>query len=238
MSEMRIWDRYVTQMDKEVYEKAGWGNKVGFGTRPVIFIIDVQYRICGESPKPILEALKEYKTSCGKAGWDAIRSIERIIAVARAKKIPLIYPVVVRKDRFETGRWKDKIPAIADGASYAGSRGIEVVASITPQPQDIILSKRYASAFFGTPLITYLNDLDRDTVIITGATTSGCVRATVVDAFSYGFRVAVVEDAVFDRGEVPHAISLFDMHQKYADVVHSDEIINYLNTFPDSERER
>ena len=89
-------------------------------------------------------------------------------------------------------------------------------------------SAKYASAFFGTPLMTYLNDLDRDTLIITGATTSGCVRATVADAFSFGFHVIVVEDGVFDRGEVSHAINLFDMDQKYADVLSSSEVIEYL----------
>jgi maleamate amidohydrolase len=80
--------------------------------------------------------------------------------------------------------------------------------------------------------MTYLNDLDRDTLIITGATTSGCVRATVADAFSYGFHVIVAEDGVFDRGEVSHAINLFDMDQKYADVMPSADVLVYLETLP------
>ena len=140
----------------------------------------------------------------------------------------ILYPVVVRKDRFETGRWKDKIPAMTDGQSYIGSRGTEFIESIAPQEGDVVVPKRYASAFFGTPLMTYLNDLDRDTIIITGATTSGCVRATVADAFSYGFRVIVVEDGVFDRGQASHAINLFDMQQKYADVLPSEQIVEYF----------
>lgn len=228
----RVWDPYITERDRKVYAKAGFGGRSSLGTRPAVLIIDVQYRTCGESPKPILEAIDEYKTSCGKAGWNAVRVIENLLSVARPKNIPVIYPTVERKDRFDTGRWKDKIPAIADAPSYMGNRGTEIIESIAPELRDIVVSKRYASAFFGTPLMTYLNDLDRDTLIVTGATTSGCVRATVSDAFSFGFRVAVVEDAVFDRGEVTHAINLFDMDQKYAEVLASSIIIDYLNGVP------
>ena len=228
----RIWDEYLSRMDREVYAAAGFGHRSGFGKRPAIFIIDVQYRTCGETPKPIMEAIKEYKTSCGETGWNAVRKIERLLSVARPKGVPIIYPVVERKDRFDTGRWKDKIPAIADKTSYIGDRGTQIIESIEPQPGDVVVSKRYASAFFGTPLMTYLNDLDRDTVIVTGATTSGCVRATVADAFSYGFHVVVVEDGVFDRGEVSHAVNLFDMDQKYADVMPSEEVLEYLRQLP------
>jgi len=224
----KIWDKYLTDLDRKVYEKAGFGHRAGFGTRPAIFIIDVQYRTCGENPKHIIEAIDEYKTSCGEAGWKAVHIIEKILSVARKKNVPVIYPVVERKDKFDTGRWKDKIPAIADKTSYIGDRGTKIIESIAPQEGDIIVSKRYASAFFGTPLMTYLNDLDINTIIVTGATTSGCVRATVADAFSYGFNVIVAEDGVFDRGEVSHAINLFDMDQKYADVTISEEIIVYL----------
>jgi len=228
----RIWEKHLTKLDSQVYEAAGFGHRAGFGTRPAILIIDVQYRTCGEDPEPILQAIKEYKTSCGEAGWNAVRVIERLLAVARPREVPILYPVVERKDRFDTGRWKDKIPAIADKTSYIGNRGTQIIESIAPEPGDIIVSKRYASAFFGTPLMTYLNDLDRDTIIVTGATTSGCVRATVADAFSYGFNVVVVEDGVFDRGEVSHAVNLFDMDQKYADVMPSEDVIGYMEKLP------
>ena len=228
----QIWDKYLTDLDRQVYEAAGFGHRSGFGTKPALVIIDVQYRTCGETPRPILEAIKEYKTSCGEVGWLAVRVIEKLLAAARLRYVPVIYPVVERKDRFDTGRWKDKIPTIADPTSYIGNRGPKIIEGIEPQPGDIVVSKRYASAFFGTPLMTYLNDLDRDTLIITGATTSGCVRATVADAFSYGFHVIVVEDGVFDRGEVSHAINLFDMDQKYADVMPSATVLAYLETLP------
>jgi nicotinamidase-related amidase len=227
-----IWDEYLTDLDRSVYAAAGFGHRSGFGTRPAILIIDVQYRTCGETPKPIMEAIKEYKTSCGETGWAAVGIIEQLLALARPRSVPIIYPVVERKNRFDTGRWKDKIPAIADKTSYIGDRGTRIIESIAPEPGDVVVSKRYASAFFGTPLMTYLNDLDRDTLFVTGATTSGCVRATVADAFSYGFHVVVVEDGVFARGEVSHAINLFDMDQKYADVISSKECLEYLQKLP------
>ena len=225
-------NNYLTDLDREVYKKAGFGHRSGFGTRPGILIIDVQYRTCGDSPKPILQAIDEYKTSCGEAGWAAVKVIEKLLAAARPRGVPVLYPVVERKDRFDTGRWKDKVPTIADTPSYIGDRGTEIIEEVAPQPGDVVVSKRYASAFFGTPLMTYLNDLDVDTVIVTGATTSGCVRASVADAFSYGFKTVVVEDGVFDRGEVSHAINLFDMDQKYADVLPSERVIEYLLSLP------
>jgi len=234
--EKRIWDQYLTELDRQVYEKAGFGKSVGFGKRPAVIIIDVQYRTVGEEPAPILEAMNTYPTACGDRGWKAVGQIRRILDAAREKKFPVIYAVVERKDEFDTGRWKDKIPGMVGQEHRIGSRGTQIVEEIEPMPGDIIVSKRYASAFFGTPLMTYLNDLDVDTLIVTGCTTSGCVRGTVVDAFSYGFRVIVPEDAVYDRGEVSHAINLFDMKSKYADVITTDEVIQALSKLPPREQ--
>lgn len=223
------WKSYLTQTDIEVYEKAGFGKSVGFGKRPAVLVIDVQYRTVGEENVPILEALDTYPTAIGERGWQAVAQIKRIIEAAREQGFPVLYPVVERKNEFDTGRWKDKIPGMLDSSNRIGDRGTEIVEEVKPLPGEMVVSKRYASAFFGTPLMTYLNDLDVDTLIVTGATTSGCVRGTVVDAFSYGFRVIVPEDAVYDRGEVSHAINLFDMKSKYADVITTDETVAKLS---------
>jgi nicotinamidase-related amidase len=102
------------------------------------------------------------------------------------------------------------------------------VAEIAPQPRDVVIGKLKPSAFFGTPLASYLLELKVDTLIVCGTTTSGCVRASVLDAFSLGYRVAVVEECTFDRGEVSHAINLFDMNAKYADVVSLEATTGYL----------
>lgn len=227
--ERRIWDDYITDLDRQVYEKAGFGSPAGFGSRPAVLVIDVQYRTVGEAREPILEAMDTYPTAVGECGWAAVDKIRELLEAARPKGVPVLYPVVERKDRFDTGRWKDKIPGMDSAEHRIGERGTQVVEEVAPEPGDVVISKRYASAFFGTPLMTYLNDLDVDTLVVTGCTTSGCVRATVMDAFSYAFRVIVPEDAVYDRGEASHAINLFDMSQKYADIVTTDEVISFFD---------
>lgn len=227
--EKRIWDDYITDLDRRVYEKAGFGSSAGFGSRPAILVIDVQYRTVGEGREPILEAMDTYPTAVGERGWTAVDKIRELLEAARPKGVPVLYPVVERKDRFDTGRWKDKIPGMDSDEHRIGQRGTQIVEEVAPEPGDIVVSKRYASAFFGTPLMTYLNDLDVDTLVVTGCTTSGCVRATVMDAFSYAFRVIVPEDAVYDRGQASHAINLFDMSQKYADILTTDEVISFFD---------
>lgn len=232
---MRIWDAYNTDLDRKVYEASGFrGKRVGFGNRPAILVIDVQYRTVGED-KPILESIKVWPTSCGETAWKAVRKIQSLLGVAREKKVPILYANVERKSEFEVGRWKDKIPGLTDAIHRTEQRGVRNVEEIAPQPGDIVISKRYASAFFGTPLMTFLNQLDTDTLIITGCTTSGCVRATVLDAFSYAFRVIVPEDGVYDRGEVTHAINLFDINSKYGDVITTEEVIDYIRSLPERE---
>jgi maleamate amidohydrolase len=232
--EKRIWDDYITDLDRKVYEKAGFGSSAGFGSRPAILIIDVQYRTVGEAREPILDAMDTYPTAVGERGWAAVDKIRELLEVARPKGVPVLYPVVERKDRFDTGRWKDKIPGMDSEEHRIGDRGTQIVEEVAPEPGDVVISKRYASAFFGTPLMTYLNDLDVDTLVVTGCTTSGCVRATVMDAFSYAFRVIVPEDAVYDRGEASHAINLFDMSQKYADILTTSEVISLFDGLPAS----
>jgi len=228
----RIWDEYNTDLDRHVYEASGFkGKRGGFGSKPAIMIIDVQYRTVGED-KPILESIKTWPTSCGERAWKAVRKIQSLLEVARKKKLPIIYANVERKDEFEVGRWKDKIPSMTNKIHRTEQIGVQNVAEIAPQTGDIVVSKRYASAFFGTPLMTFLNQLDADTVIITGCTTSGCVRATVLDAFSYAFKVVVPEEAVYDRGEVTHAINLFDINSKYGDVIPTNEVISYIKSLP------
>jgi nicotinamidase-related amidase len=110
--------------------------------------------------------------------------------------------------------------------------GDQIMPQIAPAPRDILVRKGKPSAFFGTPLLSYLTLLRCDSVIVAGTATSGCVRATVTDAFSHNFRVTVVEDGCFERSQASHAVSLLDMHAKYADVVPSGEVLDYLRGLP------
>ena len=218
------WDGVIPQGEKDAYQAAGFGRRSGVGTRPALLIIDVQYRTVGTVPRPFWEAVKEFSTSCGQVGWDAVGQIERVLTLFRAKGWPVVYPYVSEKQSFDQGRLADKVPALMT----VEKRGYEFVKQIAPQPSDVLLPKKHPSAFFGTPLVSYLIERGIDTLIVTGCTTSGCVRGTVVDAFAYNFRAIVPHECVYDRGQTSHAVNLFDMGQKYADVMSTDEVLETL----------
>ena len=116
------------------------------------------------------------------------------------------------------------------------SKGYEFVREVAPHEGDILLPKKHPSAFFGTPLASYLVDLQADTLVVTGCTTSGCVRSTVVDGFAYNFKVMLPHECVYDRGPTAHAVNLFDMGQKYADVVTTQECLTALQELKPAKR--
>ena len=220
----RPWDGVVSEADLEVYRKAGFGRTGGLGKRPVLLVIDVQYRTVGNAPKPILESLQDYPTSCGEYGWRAVSQIEKLVQVFRRHKLPIIYPSIAPKTPRDMGRFANKMPS----APQDNPKAFEIVESIAPAPDDIILYKHFSSAFFGTALATHLVRLGADSLVLTGCTTSGCVRATAVDACSLDYRIVVPEDAVYDRGQVSHAVNLFDIANKYADVVPTAEAVQIV----------
>jgi nicotinamidase-related amidase len=227
---MRGWDRFLTERDKELFPKTGYGGRVGFGARPVVLVIDVSYGFCGEAPEPILEAVETYHNSCGEEAWEGLDAIERLLAAARTKRVPVLYTTgydyPIAGD-FGLGRWADKCPAEADDQN---ERANEIVEKIAPHPHDVVIAKTMPSAFFGTNLASYLTKLQADSVIVCGTATSGCVRATVIDGFSYTYKMIVVEEATFDRGQASHWINLFDMDMKYADVVGIDPAVEALSS--------
>lgn len=220
----RPWDGVVSEADLEVYREAGFGRTGGLGKRPVLLVIDVQYRTVGNTPKPILESLQDYPTSCGEYGWRAVSQIEKLVQVFRRHKLPIIYPSIAPKTPRDMGRFANKMPS----APQDNPKAFEIVESIAPAPDDIILYKHFSSAFFGTALATHLVRLGADSLVLTGCTTSGCVRATAVDACSLDYRIVVPEDAVYDRGQVSHAVNLFDIANKYADVVPTAEAVQMV----------
>lgn len=233
MSE-RIWDRFLSERDKQVYRQAGYGKRGGFGSRPALFVIDVQYNFCGDAPgESILEGIEKYRTHCGEAGWRAVPHIERLLRLARDKDIPIFYTQSERRpDLLDSGVQVAKNHRGREKTVLAGTHATQTVAPLAPRPQDILIGKRKPSAFFGTLFMSHLNFLDVDTLILTGCTTSGCLRATTVDAYSYNFKVVIPEETAFDRFECSHAINLFDLNCKYADVIPTDEAAAYLNGLP------
>ncbi|MBV8121667.1 MAG: isochorismatase family protein [Alphaproteobacteria bacterium] len=231
----RIWDKFLTERDKAVFAAGGFGAQAGFGKRPALLVIDVNWAFCGERPEPILESIKRWRTSCGEAAWIALDYIKSLIGAARAKGLPVIYTTGERRaDNWDAGswRWKSARADAAGGGRGAAVVGNEIVEMIAPGPRDIVIHKQKPSGFFGTNLASYLTLLGCDSVVVAGTTTSGCVRATVVDAFSLNYRVILAEEGSFDRSEASHAVSLCDMHAKYADVMTTAEILAYFETLP------
>jgi nicotinamidase-related amidase len=222
---MKPWDGIVSEEDQKQTFAAGFGRPGGVGKRPALLIIDVQYRTIGTTPKPFWEAIKEYPTSCGEAGWNAMRNIAVLLAEFRRNDWPVLYPHVAPKNKAtDGGRLAEKVPAIMN----IPQKGYEFPAEIAPREGDVLLPKKHPSAFFATPLASHLIDLGADTLVVTGCTTSGCIRGSVVDGFAYNFRVLVPHDAVYDRCSASHAVNLFDMAAKYADVGTTAEILEKL----------
>lgn len=218
------WDDIIPQDELDIYQRAGFGKPVGMGTRPVLLVIDVQYRTVGSKPLPIREAIAEYPTSCGEVGWRAVGQIAKLVKLFRELGLPIIYPHVAPKARHDRGQFEDKVP----GVMTIPAQGYEFVSEIAPADDDILVPKYHASAFFGTALASYLVSLKADTVVTAGCTTSGCIRGTVVDACSLNYRTVVPQDAVYDRSQVSHNVNLFDMASKYADVMPTDQLLTQL----------
>jgi len=231
----RVWDKFLTPQDHKVFSTAGFAASMGFGARPALLVVDVTYAFCGDRPRTVTMAARLQRTACGRQAWDAVAAIAPLIALARAKGVPVIYTTHRRRpDQWDRGLSlrKNRRAAAGPAATETGVDPDDIVAEIAPESADLVVNKVRPSAFFGTPLAAFLIQLRADTLIVVGGTTSGCIRASVTDAFSHGFRCAVVEDACFDRGEASHAINLWDMHAKYADVVSSAQATDYLKGLP------
>jgi len=230
------WDAFLSAEEKEIFRASGWGARQGLGTRPAVLVVDVSYGFCGDRPEPVLQSITRWHNSCGEPAWQAVAAIQRLLAVARAENLPIFYSTAaeLRGDGRDRGRWTEKNPRHHEDDARAN----EIVAEIAPHAEDIVITKSKPSAFFASPLLSYLVDLGVDSLIVCGTTTSGCVRATVVDAFSYNYKVTVVEEATFDRGRTSHWVNLFDMDSKYADVTPLDEVLQALSASSSRQDER
>ena len=235
----RVWDNFLTDRDKEVFEAAGYAQPAGMGARPAVVVIDVNYHFTGDKNEPILDSIKKWPNSCGEDAWIALPYIKRLLDSARTKGVPVVYTTAnFRADGWDRGSWDWKNARTGDWRVDAEVRqtnldGDTINHEIEPQPQDIVIEKLKPSAFHGTPLNSFLNNLSVDTVILVGTTTSGCVRASALDAFSENYHVTLAEEGCFDRSQASHAINLCDMNAKYADVISTDQVIEYIDSLED-----
>lgn len=227
---MPCWDDIIPEEDIAIYKAAGYGGKLTAGKRPALLLIDVTYSFVGDKPLAIMDSIKRFPNSCGYEAWQAVEKIKILIHKAREKKTPIFYTSVPRRnDGKDLGKWRSKQRRMMEDPSGEKDIGSQIVSEIAPGENDFVIIKSKPSAFFGTPLMSILHELNIDTLIICGGTTSGCVRATVIDAFSYNFNVLVVEDCTFDRSTLVHKVNHFDMDAKYANVIKSEEVISYLD---------
>jgi maleamate amidohydrolase len=191
-------------------------NRLGFGERPCIIVIDFikAYTVKGAA-------------FFGQGVVDGVDATVGLLAAARAAKVPIIYSkVLYHPSGMDGGLFAKKVPALRK--LVAGEPLAEIDPKITPTPDDLVIVKNYPSCFFGTSLASTLATLGIDTVILTGCSTSGCVRATAIDAIQYGYRVIVPRECVGDRHDAPHDANLFDINAKYGDVLPKAEVMAYL----------
>jgi nicotinamidase-related amidase len=224
--EQHCWIDVFPAEDLETY--SAYRRPVSLGKSPALLLIDLYNQAYGDERQPLAESRKRFPSSCGEAGWEALPHTEKLLARAREIGIPVFYTTQeVRPEahlqKFTATRRQVVETPYGDDWNYA------IIEPLQPRQSETVIYKQRASGFFGTPLEAHLRMLGVDTLVVAGESTSGCVRASVVDAYSHGFKVGVVEECVFDRSQLTHKVNLFDLHHKYADVVHIQDALAYLD---------
>jgi nicotinamidase-related amidase len=221
-----IWENMLTDADREVIKKGGYGQPKGLGHKPLLLIIDLQPNYVG-ADKPITAQLDEWPSGGGETAWRCVERILQLRDAARVAEVPVFYTKNVQKQGLKFDAFSSK--TVRDQSKYLdGNPASELLPVIQPREDEPVIAKAYPSAFYGTPLQSYLIRLGIDTLIITGGSTGGCCRATAVDAVSRGYNLAVVQDCVYDRIELSHKASLLDIWMKYGDIPTSEAILKYF----------
>jgi maleamate amidohydrolase len=198
------------------YQNKGFASRAGFGKRPALLIVD------------FINGFTDTSSPLGGDFSSQLAVTKQLLDIFRRDHLPIAYTTIEYDSDFrDAGVFIKKVPSLS--VLLRGSPMCEIDARIKPEPGEYIVSKKYASSFFGTNLNTWLQNNDADTVVIVGCTTSGCVRASAVDSLQSGYYTIVVREGCGDRAEGPHEANLFDMDAKYADVVSTDEALEYVN---------
>ena len=238
MSE-RVWDRYLTEQDKQHLARSRPKTPYGFGRRAAVLSVDNYRAAIGDEPQPLLEAIELWPNSTGQAGWAALDKIADLLEHARRVQMPIIHVTGLAEEDSGIPGWSARRGGRGaknhrdSAAQDRHRRRYDIAPQAAPLPGEVVLRKTAPSAFFGTPLLAHLTGEGIDTLIVVGEAVSGCVRATVVDGCSYRLNMIVVEDCVYDRHEATRAMNLFDMDQKYADVLSLDQTLEYIDSLAD-----
>jgi len=215
---VKDWMKIIPDADRRTYQRAGFLFDQKLGTRAALIVVDLTYGFTGSESLTLEQAIEEFPTACGPAAWEAMPRISRLIRLFRE----LQWPIVFTQSDIYTTRFAGN--ATKTKARDRGAKFNEFPATVAPHADEWILAKTKASAFFQTPLTAHLIKQATDTVVICGVSTSGCVRASAVDAFSHGFTTFVVDDCCFDRSYFSHCANLFDLQAKYASVISLHEL--------------
>ena len=222
--ENHCWADVIPADVVEIYRQ--YARDTFVGPAPALLAIDLYELAYQGGARPPVELQQSYPSSCGEYAHVAIGPTKRLFSAARAAGLPIFYTTAdTRPDSVPGKVTPTKRPGTpTDPAAYV------IRPEFKPQPGDVVITKQRASAFYGTPLLAHLTRLGIQTVIVCGESTSGCVRASAVDAYSNGFHVVLVEECCFDRSLISHKVNLFDMHHKYADVLHLDDVVKHFDS--------
>jgi maleamate amidohydrolase len=230
----RVWDAFLTEQDKAHLAASAPTRRRGFGRKAAVLSIDNYRKALGDKPEPLLDAIRTWPASTGLAGWKAAESVAELLAVARTAAIPVIHLTGLPEEESGIPAW---------GAKLGGRHGVSgntpeqldrhrrrfnFIEQAAPVPGEVVLKKTAPSGFFGTPLLAYLISEGIDTLIVCGESASGCVRATVTDGCANRLHMVVVEECVYDRHEASRAMNLFDIDQKYGDVISLEEAVDWI----------
>jgi maleamate amidohydrolase len=204
---------------REIYAKAGLGESVTMGSRPAVLVVDFS---CG---------FTDPESTLGSDLTQQVEATKRLLDAARAKGLPVVFTTIGYEASLKDGGlWLQKAPSL--GELQVGGRWVEIDPRLEPREDETIVLKKGASGFFGTNLASILISQGVDSVILCGATTSGCIRATAIDLLQYGYPTLVPRECVGDRAQAPHEANLFDINAKYADVVSVEEALAYVESVP------
>jgi len=229
MEQTRPWQTYLPEEDRAIYDKGGYAKRQPFGSRPALLVIDVVTSFTGTKPMDIMDAIDEYPTACGMAAWDALPQIRKLLDAARGAGINVTYIKGSPINKYFVG---DTTKGNYTKEAIFRKYDVPIHPMIEPRDDEYVCEKTRASAFFGTPLATYLYKEGIDCLLIAGCTTSGCIRSSSIDAWNCGFPGFIVEECVFDRSRHSHLTSLYELHAKYASVVTLDEARALLDNLP------
>ena len=219
--EDHCWRGFVDEETEEIYSH--YKRDVFVGENPAVLMVDVYKASYEGGQQRVIDVIKEHPSSCGERAWAMVEPAKQLLEASRAAGIPITYCTGATSSSSNNGRATNRQVLNEHNESY------DILEELAPEDGELVVYKQRASAFYGTPLMSHLTQMGIQSLIMGGGTTSGCLRAAVQDAKANGFHVTLVEECCYDRTEMNHMVNLFDMHHKYADVMHLDEVLTHIN---------